>query len=91
MSGGHFDHLESRIFSLIEEIEESREVFLSLFDDENRPIAEKAFGICADYLFIGASLARRIDYVISGDDDPEDFFRRVAEDFMNAPELGKGK
>ena len=89
MSGGHFDYLERGVFSLIEEIEASREIFLSEFDHQMKPFAEYSFDMCIDYLFKGATLARRIDYVISADDGPETFFHRVVEDFMNAP--GKGK
>lgn len=85
MSGGHFDYMERRVFSLIEEIEGSREMFLCSFDDERRPLTEESFDMCLDYLFKGASLARRIDYVITKDDGPESFFQSVVEDFMNSP------
>jgi hypothetical protein len=80
MSGGHFDYLERRVFALIEQIEDSREMFLSEFDDKSRQVAEKHFDMCADYLLRGATLLQRIDYVISGDDGPDSFFVRVAED-----------
>lgn len=88
MSGGHFDYLERRVFVLIQEIEESREMFLSEFDDKSRPFAEKHFDMCADYLLRGATLLKRIYYVISGDDGPDSFFRRVEED-MGEMELQK--
>ena len=80
MSGGYFDYFEYRIKNEIENIKESKGIFLDCFESaEQKDMAEKYFNECVKCLERGAFLIERIDYLISGDDGPDCFFRRIKD------------
>ncbi len=80
MSGGHFDYFQYRINSELENIKESMEIFLDCFESEDQAVkAKRYFDECIKCLERGAFLMQRIDYLISGDDGPDCFFRRIKD------------
>ena len=80
MSGGYFDYFEAKIKNEIENIKESKNIFLDCFESaEQKDIAEKYFNECVHFLERGAFLTERIDYIISGDDGADCFFRRIKD------------
>ena len=78
MSGGHFDYFQYKIKNEIEDIRDSKELFLACFESEDQAFeAKRYFDECIECLERGAFLMHRIDYLISGDDSPDCFFRII--------------
>lgn len=64
----------------ISKIEDSKDIFLSCFESQDQKIkAEIFFNECIESLNKGAFLMQRIDLLISVDDGPDCFFRRILE------------
>lgn len=94
MSGGRFDYTERRIpeiaEQILEEISENNVPWGGLFSDEQdwsgeryskKTIAEFKKGV--EYLRKAYVYAKRIDYLLEGDDGEEEFHRRLKEDLKN--------
>lgn len=88
MSGGHFDYVQYRIKDIARGIEE----LIASNDDESlnewgdrrgrgygSDTIEK-FKLAVDTLRIAATMAQRIDWLVSGDDGEESFHRRWDEE-----------
>jgi hypothetical protein len=88
MSGGHFDYMQYRIEDIARGIEE----LIASNDDESlnewgdrrghgySPETIKKFKLAVDSLRIAATMAQRIDWLVSGDDGEESFHRRWDEE-----------
>jgi hypothetical protein len=79
MSGGHFDYAQSKIGMIADEVEQ----LIIAYSDEryNYPsdIIE-SFKIGLHHLKLAHIYARRIDWLVSGDDGEDSFRRRLAEE-----------
>lgn len=84
MSGGHFDYMQFRIEDIASEIDEiiasnhKKNEFGYFFGFSTETI--KKFRKAAQILRRAQSMAHRIDWLISDDDDEEDFHRRWGEE-----------
>jgi hypothetical protein len=88
MSGGHFDYAQYRIEDIARGIEE----LIASNDDESlnewgdrrghgySPETIEKFKLAVDTLRIAATMAQRIDWLVSGDDGEESFHRRWDEE-----------
>lgn len=92
MSGGHFDYAQYRIEDIAVEIDE----LIKHNEDETldqygyrrgRGYSEKTiarFSQAAKQLRIAATMAQRVDWLVSGDDGEESFHRRWEEELSTA-------
>jgi hypothetical protein len=92
MSGGHFNYQQYRIKDIATEIDE----LIASNDDETldqygyrrgRGYSEKTiarFAQAAKQLRIAATMAQRVDWLVSGDDGEESFHRRWEEELSTA-------
>lgn len=76
MSGGAFDYIQYRF----EEIAEQIERFALDYDDDCRDEVLARFRIAAETVRNAAKAINRVDWLVSGDDGPESFLRRWAEE-----------
>lgn len=88
MSGGYFDYDQYKIFRIADDVEQ---VIINYeedkFDSYNEPIRNRftpeeieKFRE-AEYIIRKAAIyAQRIDWLLSGDDDADSFFRRLKEE-----------
>jgi len=76
MSGGHFGYLDRRISDIADEIEE----VLRLDSDNGSSAVQAKFAEAVTALRRAQVMARRIDWLVSGDDSEETFHCRWAED-----------
>lgn len=78
MSGGYFDYRQQRITDLIQELEAIS------FEDteflENKEDFLRVVDTCITHLRLGYIMLHRIDYLLSGDDGEDSFYRRLLED-----------
>lgn len=74
MSGGHFDYHQYRI----REIAESVEAIIQNYKGPPEVLEKIKEGL--DALNKAEIYAQRIDWLVSGDDGPETFLRRLKED-----------
>ena len=88
MSGGHFDYAQHHICDIVQEIEHLIEINGSVDDYgyeikySEEVIEEFKKGIKA--LKIAETYAQRIDWLVSGDDGEETFFKRLRKDLENS-------
>jgi hypothetical protein len=84
MSGGHFNHSDYTIQIIADEIEEAiRDVHKEPKDDYSRNYSEKTiseFEKAVKLLKEAHVYVRRIDWLLSGDDDEDTFHERLRED-----------
>ena len=78
MSGGYFDHQQSRINNIAESVEQ---LILNNEDYSKETIMEFMEGL--EVLNKAAIYAQRIDWLVSGDDGEESFHKRLAEDLID--------
>jgi hypothetical protein len=84
MSGGHFDYIEFRIDEVVTEIEkliiENKKVneygFARNYSEETIENFKEAIKV----IILSSKMIRRIDYLVSGDDDEKSFHERWIED-----------
>jgi hypothetical protein len=94
MSGGHFDYLQYRIAEIADSVEQlivqngtkkeySTESWENKYYDEYPLEVIEKFREGLDYLRRAQIYAQRIDWLVSGDDGVESFFRRLENDLNN--------
>lgn len=81
MSGGYFDYKQWEALELADDLETVKEI--TKYDEFEDTVFFKA--ICqeaADHIRRGATIANRIDWLLSGDDGEESFKERLEEDLQ---------
>ena len=83
MSGGEFDYVQDRISVAAEEFEEKLEQYSEY--EYISPSVLESFKETIYLLRVAAARLQRADWLISGDDGEETYWRRMAEDLRKIP------
>lgn len=81
MSGGFFDHAQSTIRSISDRIKDVLDL-KSYEHITSKPEVNNQMFVATKLLEASYIYARRIDWLLSGDDGPDEFLERLAKDMM---------
>lgn len=74
MSGGAFDYEQNRIRDAAQDVDHM------IQSGQYSPAIEEQMRKAVDHLRLGAIYLQRIDWLVSGDDGVETFFRRLSQE-----------
>ena len=96
MSGGYFEYQQYHLQDIVEKLEETKVKIESdeeyyEYDRKQELLQEISNGL--DYLNLAGIYTQRLDWLFSGDDGEDSFFRRLEEELDGfwSKELGENK